>query len=94
MPSPGKISSHPDPHNFLGHTRSDNSCPKAENIGIIMFPAHPGGKRLMTEGSPDARCPVRRHGHTDTSPANEYASFADTFLNEFTDSLGKFRIVN
>jgi hypothetical protein len=48
MSAAGKISGHPGSYYFSSQTLADDSRSEAENVCIIVLPAHSGGKHFMT----------------------------------------------
>lgn len=94
MAATGKVGGKPDPHSFKSKTRADNPFAKAKHIGVIMFPAHPGGKQFMAQGSPDLAVPVGGHRHADPRTADQNTPIAWTFLHLLTHGPGKIGIIN
>jgi hypothetical protein len=94
MASTGKGRVQPDLYQIKGHTFADNPCPDAENIGIIMFSAHPCGILIMTDGGTDLPVSVGGNGDADTRSADEHPPLALTIRYKGDDTISVIGVVD
>ena len=58
MPSAGELGIYPSSDDIQSDFRADHPPAEAEDIGIVMLPAHSGGKGFLAEHSPDVSIPT------------------------------------
>src|SRR5690606_38942749 len=71
MPAAGKLGGEKRVGDLQGEAGTDNARAKAQDVGVVMLPGHPGRKGLRAQGSPHARDLVRGDGHADAGAANQ-----------------------
>ncbi len=92
--STGEVCCQPDPDQIKGHTFSDNPGSEAEDIGIIMLPAHPRGILIMTAGGTDPPVAVGGNGDADSRPADEHSPLAMPIRHQGDDTVSVIGIVD
>jgi len=89
--STGKIGRKPDLDHFQRVGSFKDTSAKAEDIGVVVFPAHFRSIDICTIGRPDAPVPVGGYRHANPGPTDEYShrAFAShNALHRFLDEIG------
>jgi hypothetical protein len=74
MTTAGKPGFKPNLNDIQSDGDSQHSCPKAEDIGVVVFTAHSGSIGLMAKGGTNVPVPVGSNRHADTCAADKNAA--------------------
>jgi len=94
MTTAGKLGLEPDLDDIQSNGNPYHSGTKAENIGVVVLPAHSGGEGFMAKCCPNVTVSVGGYRHPDTCPADKDTMRTAPILDCRTDLVGKIRIID
>ncbi len=94
MTTTGKIRFQPNLDDIQGDRHAENPRTHAEHIGVVMFPAHPGGDRLMAECGTYCTISIGGDRHADPGPANQNSTLTHAIGDGGANLVGKNRVIH